>query len=249
MHSLIIKSSFACSIFLLSVVSGWLPARVRTYNKRFLGISNAFASGVFLGAALLHLLPDAVSKFELFYAGDYPLVYLICIVTFILLLVMERLVNIYDERVSSNSIAIPAFLISLLTIHSLIEGATIGVSSNILEATTIFVAVFVHKGSESFALAVSLNRFKVKTATIKKTIVLFSLMTPLGILTTSTAGHFFSGILAEQLTAVLNAVAAGTFLYLGTEHLVEGEKSFEKAYEIATLSLGVAVMAIVAGLV
>ncbi|MBU0744009.1 MAG: ZIP family metal transporter [Gammaproteobacteria bacterium] len=54
----------------------------------------------------------------------------------------------------------------------------------------------------------------------------------------------------ELLSGMLNAVTAGTFLYLGTEHLTEhltkDKKSFEKIAEGISLIFGITLMALVA---
>ena len=245
MYLLISKIIFAASIFFLTLVTGLIPLRIAKHNTRFLCISDAFASGIFLSTALLHLLPDAVGKFNNALTGnDYPVAYLICITTFILLLVMERGISIYGKvRFANNKFIAPTFLVLLLTIHSLVEGAAIGINTNFFEAAAIFLAVLAHKGSESFALSVNLHRFSIPQKAIKQVIIIFSLMTPLGIFIASSA-------LTDSSTNILgssfSAIAAGTFLYLGTEHLVEDKKSFEKPEEVIAMILGIALMALVA---
>src|SRR5207244_584609 len=69
----------------------------------------------------------------------------------------------------------------ILIVHSLIEGIVLGINSTIATASVIFIAIIAHKGSESFALAVVLNRSHLSLAKIINLIIVFSLMTPLGI--------------------------------------------------------------------
>ncbi|MDR1057779.1 MAG: ZIP family metal transporter [Coxiellaceae bacterium] len=247
MHLLITKIVFATTIFFLTLITGFLPLKIIKHNISFLSLCDAFASGIFLSAALLHLLPDAVTKFDMIYGGLYPFPYLICITTFALLLIMEHIITIYSRNhLTNNKAMVPVFLLTLLTIHSLIEGAAIGANTNILEAMAIFFAIIAHKGSESFALTVNLHRFAFSTKIIQQIIAGFSLMTPLGIFIASSIVYASTTNSGGMLAAIFDAITAGTFLYLNIEQLVSGKKSFEKTSELIALALGITVMAIVA---
>lgn len=241
------KSLFALGIFLLTIIVGFIPIKIAKHNVRFLGICDAFASGIFFSTALLHLLPDAAAKFNAIHGEGYPLAYLIVISTFILLIIIEQGAVVYGRQYFSKNTAIaPSFLIILLTIHSLVEGAAIGTNTNILEATAIFLAVFAHKGSESFALATNLRRSNLSSKTIQKIITFFSLVTPIGIFAASFIVSSLEESACKLFEAFFFAIAAGTFLYLGIEHLVEGKKYSEQPTEIISLISGIALMAIVA---
>ncbi|MBU0744010.1 MAG: ZIP family metal transporter [Gammaproteobacteria bacterium] len=174
MYLLISKIIFAASIFLLTVITGFIPLKIAKHNTRLFGLCDSFSSGIFLSAALLHLLPEAVAKFNTIYSHEYPLAYLVCLVTYIILLIMERGASIYNSlHPANNKVVMPIFLASLFIVHSVVEGAAIGANTTFLEAATIFFAVFAHKSSESFTLTVNLHRFGVSTKSIRKTILLF----------------------------------------------------------------------------
>jgi solute carrier family 39 (zinc transporter), member 1/2/3 len=245
MHLIIVKIILAVSIFLLTLVSGFWPLKIFKHDFKFFNWGDAFASGVFLSAALLHLLPEASEKLGAFY--NYPLAGLICVSTCILLLIIERGIFIYNNSYfANNKQLVPIFLILLLSIHSLVEGAAIGINSNFIETFTIFFAVLAHKGSESFALTVNLHHFGIEKNRIKQIITIFSFITPIGIFISSYIVYMLSSYTGATISAYFNATAAGTFLYLGTEHLIEGKKSFENISEIMALICGVALMALVA---
>ncbi len=247
MDLITLKAIFALSIFILSLISGLASLKINRATSAIASISDAASSGVFLGAALLHMLPDAVAKFEELHSCHYPVAHLICLVTFMLLLLMERGLFTYGNSQRANKKnTMPLFLVGLLAIHSLIEGAAIGVNDNLLEILAIFIAVFTHKGSESFALATNLARLAVDKKNIKKAIAIFSMVTPLGILIASYVLYLTTTTSGGTAVAIFNAIAAGTFLYLSTEHLIEGKKSFESLYEVIALIVGVSVMAMVA---
>jgi zinc transporter ZupT len=247
MPLLISKIVFAATIFFLTLITGLIPLKIAKHNVRLLSLCDAFACGIFLGASQLHLLPDAVAKFNEIYSYGYPLAYLISIITFIIMLIMERGIFIYGRvHFANTNVVAPVFLVLLLTIHSLIEGAAIGANTSFIEAAAIFFAVLAHKGSESFALATNLNRFGLLIKNIKQIIVPFSLMTPLGIFIGASIIDMSTINSGDLLVAALDAIAAGTFLYLGTDHLIAEKKSFERFSEVIALLFGVTLMAAVA---
>lgn len=248
MYLIIFKTVAATSIFLLTLTAGLLPLKIAKNKIHFLYLGDAFASGVFLSAALLHLLPDADKGFHQILTNHaYPIAQLICVTTFILLLIMERSILTYGKHHFSDSKTIaPFLLVLLLSIHSLVEGAAIGTSFSLAETSMIFFAVIAHKGSESFALAINLHHYNLSTKNIQKIITIFSFITPLGIFVASLIMYALQTSAGNILGATLNAITAGTFLYLGTEHMVEKTKLFENSIEILALILGITLMAVVA---
>lgn len=240
------KIIFSVGILVLSLIAGLIPMKIRDKNKAHSTVADAFSSGVFMGAALLHMLPDAISKLETTHYSNYPVACLIFVATFILLLLMERGLFIYSNLRKDRRNTVPIFLVMLLSTHSLIEGAAIGINDNFFEALAIFIAVFAHKGSESFALTTNLQRFSISKKNVVQAIIIFSTITPVGILIASYIIHILGTNSGNLMTAAFNAIAAGTFLYLSTEHLIEGKKSFENIFEIIALITGIGVMAIVA---
>ncbi len=245
MYLMITKTLVASSIFLLTIATGFLPLKIIKRDIHLFSWCDAFASGVFLSTALLHLLPEASEKFGSTY--NYPLAALICIITCILLVVIERGILMYNNRhLTNHKPIVPIFLVLLLSIHSLVEGAAIGANANLIETITIFFAVLAHKGSESFALTINLHRFGITINTIRQIIVGFSLITPLGIFIASYVLYATATDSGNIISAYFNAIAAGTFLYLGTEHLSENKNSFEKISGIVALICGVTLMAVVA---
>lgn len=266
------------SIFLLTLCAGLIPLRFAIKRNQLFHLGDAFASGIFLSAALIHLLPDAEVVFHKIYGSDsYPLAELYCIITFVFLLVIEHGAAIYSKYRKSNhshnhdaqyspadsnnlalqqdmteqcgcgkNIFTPILLLLVLSIHSFVEGAAIGISPDFASALIIFIAVIVHKGSESLALASNLYRYALQLKHIGRLIILFSFMTPLGILLASLVNDTISGNTGLMLEAIFNAIAAGTFLYLGTVHIMKCEKSFENFNEIFALILGVILMSTVA---
>ena len=246
------KSLAGALIFIISLIAVIYPIRARIYptHNRILELGDAFASGIFLGAALFHMLPESIQNFtDIMPSVHYPIAEAICAAGFLLLLFLERLANVSSTEQTSQH-TLPYMLAVILVIHSLIEGAALGFNTTFATASVIFVAIIAHKGSESFALAVILNRSQLTMKAIMTTILIFSFMTPLGI----ALGTSLTSILHSQngllITAAFNAFAAGTFLYMSTLHHInhhhrENEK--ESLMEFGFLLIGLVIMAVIAG--
>jgi solute carrier family 39 (zinc transporter), member 1/2/3 len=151
------KIAAAIFIFLVTVIAVFYPFKIRKHPHlhHLLDFADAFASGVFLGAALFHMLPEATGQLQLLFPElHYPLAGLLCVSGFLLLLFLERL----SVSKSKNYSTIPYVLGVIIIIHSLIEGAVLGINTEFSALSIIFMAVIAHKGSESFALSVTLSR-------------------------------------------------------------------------------------------
>lgn len=236
-------------IFLTTLLAIIYPIRSRAQPKHnhLLELADAFASGIFLGTALFHMLPDAIKDFSAApMISTYPIAELFCAAGFLVLLFMERLSHYYAaEKTHINSLSY--MLAIILIVHSLIEGMVLGTNNTLATASVIFIAIIAHKGSESFALAVILNRSQLPLIKVINLIVVFSLMTPLGI---SLGAALTSSMKANNgglITAGFNAFAAGTFLYMSTlHHINHHERQHEKEglLEFGALVCGLAVMGV-----
>ena len=199
----------ALTILLFTLLSGLWPFFTRKPEWQCSRLE-ALASGVFLGAALLHMLPDSVHGFMAM-GYHYPYPFLILGSVFLLLLLIEQY-----QQFSGGMILLSTLLLS---IHSFLEGAALGVSL-FSTALLIFIAIMAHKGAASFALATQINRSHFSLKIRGLTFAIFASMTPLGIF----MGSFVIASSHSQLsvlTPIFNAMAAGTFLYIGTLHGLE----------------------------
>jgi solute carrier family 39 (zinc transporter), member 1/2/3 len=280
----LLKIIAGASVFALILISGLLPLRIAIRKQHLLHLGDAFAGGIFLSAGLLHLLPEAEHGIREFYSAGgggvgvggggegYPLAQLLCVMSFVFLLLLERGASVYGKYRAATKVGgnggdsggssggqgealigcshkhflTPYLLLLTLSVHSFIGGAAIGISSNFVDALAIYLAVIIHKGSETIALVSNLYSYAVPHKRIGRIIFLFALLTPLGIFFASLINHLFYVSSAHFIAALFNAIAAGTFVYLGSVHIMECKKSFEDLGEITALVLGIVLMSVVA---
>ena len=241
------KAGAALFIFLTSMVISlyFLRRKQSMHLSETANVWEALASGIFLGAAFFHMLPESIRSFALVYPDvTYPIPELVAVGGFLLLLFLERISLTNHHARTKNYI--PYILALTLTIHALSEGAALGLETAFAETAMLFIAIIAHKGSESFGLCVLLLRYQLPYRHILITLILFSLMTPLGIfmgeLINSSGG-------TELISSLFTAFAAGTFLYISTLHHVHFHSHHEDAQgmlEFACLTAGVVMMGVVA---
>jgi zinc transporter ZupT len=215
-----LKILFAFVIFATILFAGYFPFRQRKaaeQHKEF-PIGETLATGIFLGAALLHMLPEANANFKSL-GYHYPFAFIITGAVFLLFLWFEHLGK---ELYHHHSAEHPAFAIlawAMLSTHSIMLGAALGLAHYNSVIIMLFLAIITHKWAESFAIAVQLNKSSMTRQTNLLFFAIFSLMTPLGIY----LGWFFGNGLETHsvFDPILIAASAGTFLYLGTLHGLE----------------------------
>lgn len=241
------KALAALLIFLVSMAISLLLLRKKSAlnHGETAGIWEAFASGIFLGAAFFHMLPDSIRDFRHVTASiSYPLPELVCVGGFLLMLFLERIS--YTKPRDRTLSYIPYVVALTLIIHAVSEGMALGLERAWAETTMLFIAILAHKGSASFALCLLLIRHSLPTKHIFLTLFFFAIMTPLGIFT----GDLVSTSMEHELLASLfSAFAAGTFLYISTLHHTHFHTHGVEArgmLEFAFLVSGVLIMAMIA---
>lgn len=249
-----IKIVSAIAIFVIGLGGGLAARRLALGENggRLLIAGNVFAGGVFLGAALIHVLPDAQEGFSQAY-GDlgYPIYGLVCGLALGLMLALEQVGHALN-RGADAARAYPLVLFLILSIHSVIAGFALGIETMHLQAIVLLVAVLAHKGSASFALGLSMlgdgPGGKVAGPGYFRQIVFFSLMTPIGIGLGWGASMLVSGTGAVKFEAIFDALAAGTFLYVAVYEILRREFSSREMLPLKVLSLGVGygIMALIA---
>lgn len=235
-------------ILLLTIISGLYPFIQRIKNEAHFNFTTAeaLAGGIFFGAGLLHMLGNATTNF-ISLGYSYPWPFLITGGVFLLLLCLEQISHRSLVVHTSNDNFFVMMAVLMISIHSLFEGAALGLSNHLKITIVIACAIIAHKWAASFALAVQINKYlpNLKIGVIYFSI--FALMTPIGII----LGDLISLQLAyyKLVQPICDALAAGTFLYLGSLHGLSRAVMVEKCGQIRNLNyvfLGFSAMAIVA---
>lgn len=243
-----LKVSFVIIILLMTIGAAWVPFRKRLHSLvgHEFPRGEALASGVFLGAGLIHMLGDASSQFHELNV-TYPLAFLLCGISFLFLLYLEHLGGEMRAHYEQNNTAIAILAVVMLSIHSLFEGTALGLSRQLSTGLLIFIAIIAHKWAEGFALAVQLNKSTIKLSHGLLYFALFALMTPIGII----LGNYVMTLASQHnyLQPIFTSFAAGTFLYIGTLHGLKRSVMVERCcnlHDFGFVIVGFSLMAIVA---
>lgn len=209
-------------------------------------LGEAFAAGIFLGAAFFHLLPDATQSFNEYSPNvGYPVPYAVCVGGIMLFFILERIARSYKEaRVKKM---LPNMVMVILIIHALTEGAALGIGNTFSEVMMLSIAIIAHKGSEGFALAMVLLRHGWELKRVLRLSLFFAAMTPIGILLGANLSVFHF-VQSELLESLFSAFAAGTFIYIATLHHLHGQSHDhqENTKSLFFVAFGVLIMGILA---
>ena len=254
MEVMLFKIGAVVLIFSVGVAGGMMPVRIELgeTGRRRLTLGNSFSAGVFLGAGLLHMLPDALGQFSGFAGAiEYPLCALTCAGGFLLILLVEKGLLSGKEDLSGTGGGnrfYPYVLLLVLSIHSLIAGAALGLEDAFLASLAIFIAIIAHKGAAAFSLGVSLRQGEFDRPRHIRLIVLFSIMVPAGVLVGSMFSSAFSGTLDVMFEGIFDALAAGTFLYVGILEILSDvfEEKQHHWRKLILVFVGFALMAAIA---
>ncbi len=250
-----LKLMFALMILIAGLIGALLPVIDRKIIKseRWLYYGEYFARGIFLSAGLIHLLPDAAKQFQKLKPDfHYPLIFTIAVLTLFTIQLIEQITNQFAAKKAFAQHWMPYLLLIILSFHSIVSGAALGIDTQLSHVIIIFIAIISHKTAEGFALGMSMREHQIMKRVSLGLVVIFSLMTPLGIVASSVISNVLDHAQAAYTQALFGGVAAGTFLYMASFKSVDLEDCLkEKANINATLifGLGIALMASVALLV
>jgi zinc transporter 1/2/3 len=225
------------------------PSFDRTHTGN-LNLGNAFAGGVFLGAGFLHMLPDGLDNFSsLNLAGDYPYGLLTAAIGFLLIMLIDKGLSAHDtaEKIKESN-NFPTILFLVLAIHSIIAGMSLGLEEGFLSGLVILIAIIAHKGSAAFALGLNMVQAQCAEALVRRTILFFAFMTPLGVVLGSLLSAVEAGQSSVFFEAIFDTLAAGTFLYIATLEIISElfENHTQKTSKLMMILLGFALMATIA---
>tara|TARA_Y100000588_G_C14153528_1_gene881586 strand:- start:444 stop:1199 length:756 start_codon:yes stop_codon:yes gene_type:complete len=230
-----LKIFFAISIFSVIIAAGWYPLKQRLLKDQHIDFpwGETLATGVFLGAAIMHMLPESHTMFrEMGY--HYPYAYLITGMVFLLFLWFEHLGKELYHHHDANHPAFALLAWVMLSFHSLVLATALGFSHDFPVIIMLFLAIITHKWAESFAIAVQLSKSSLSAKASIIFFLIFALMTPFGIFI---GWYFNQGVETHSIfDPILVSLSAGTFLYLGTLHGLEKCVMVEKCCNLRHFS-------------
>ncbi len=197
--------------FFISYGFGYLPIKYKSQasEKKSFNHINLFADGIFVGIAILHLLPEAIHYAHHTSIKTY-MIYLVFFTTIVFFAIIPSIIEKSFHSKHPTQIHAHIFLV-LLSIHALLEGLCLGVSKHYETTILLMIALIIHKGLESFALIINQSKFIKNSFGIYAILLIFSSMTPLGIVGGIVGiGTFFT----PDILAYFNAITAGTFIYM-----------------------------------
>lgn len=237
-------------ILALSLTTGIASLRFAVKFQRQLQIGDAAANGIFIGAAIFHLFPAAI---EGFHNVNVSPAYLITLFLIILIIAILFIIDHITYKLSQHkNVLISVWLLTLtLSVHALIAGISLGISETFAIVSIIFFAILAHKGFEMFAFVINLHRRLQNYYQVMLLFFLFSFITPLGIWIGTLSDNIFRENTDNLLTACFNAIAAGTFLYIGIidrhhTHYRPVLDSYQQYTRVLATLIGILVMSIVA---
>jgi zinc transporter ZupT len=243
-----VKLLMAIAIFLIAIIAGIWPFKKKHQDHTHLDFpaGEAIACGVFLGAGLIHMLGDSAQGF--IDAGyHYPFAFLIAGASFLFLLLLEHVGNELQEHHKGAGKGMALLATLMLSLHSLFEGAAVGISASLVTASVLAFAIIAHKWAASFSLSLQINKSHLSLTAGLSCFLIFAIMTPLGIVLGDLVNQATDSY--HLLTPIFSALAAGTFLYIGTLHGLRRATMIERCCnmrEFSFMILGFAIMAVVA---
>lgn len=237
-------------ILVIGLLGGLLPMWIgyTPRTQRFFSLGNALSAGIFLSAGLIHMLPDAEENLR-GVLGEFPVASLIAVLGFFIVLFVERVVSSAEaEADEARRGAVYAYILALvLSIHAFIAGVAVGTEQTAAGLLVLLIAIIAHKGSEAFALGLSMVRGNISGSRIPRTIGIFAFMTPLGIVFGSLLSTALTGHTAMLFAGIFDALAAGTFIYVSVLDVIGEEFALpgDRLAKFALAALGSGAMAIV----
>jgi len=242
-------------VFTILNISYWyFPLHYQFNNSIVQSYMNSFASGVFLSLVFGNLLPESLDGFkELGYKnlgywvvlGGYVVVFgigKVCLSHSHIsdYVQLDAKMNITKnqknktkhnkkKKVENNKKKNVLILLAALGIHSILEMTAVGISETFSEMVLLSLSMALHQPAESISLLAAFLKSGMTRKRIKKCLIVFSTMGPIGMM----LGMMIHQFSIPLLNSVLHALVAGTFLYVSATEIIpeewdHGERKWKK---------------------
>jgi zinc and cadmium transporter len=205
--------SLAFAVVAIGFVAGLVPLFFDWTHRdahRWIG----FGAGTILGAAFLHILPEA---FELAGARGLPA----ALVGFLMLYVIEQLLlrHPHDEAAGAfHEVGLLTFI--GFAVHDFVDGVALGTGGHVPDLTpALFLALALHKVPTMFALSLLMVHGGLRKPIVAGALASVLLAIPLGAVVSDRMLAFVGGN-PERAVGLLLQFSAGTFLYIGAYELL-----------------------------
>ena len=204
-ESTMLLAIIAAAAFLSTFLGGLLALKLRDKLHLILG----FSAGAVIGVAFFDLLPEAINFGEEFHSPSVILSF--AALGFLSYLVLDRIWLIHGEPAPRGPLAAV-----VLCIHSLLDGAAIGLAFQASHEVGIVIAIAVltHDFSDGINTVSMVVRHGGLRSRVLRWLFIDAIAPMLGILATL----LFS--VSEQQLGFLIAIFSGFFLYIGTSDLL-----------------------------
>jgi zinc transporter 1/2/3 len=263
------KVIFQAILTTINVLCWLIPLRSKkiSENKLALSLANAFSGGVFLSLAFGHLIPECVHGF----AGYNEVTpYLLVLTGYLLIFFVEKVAFdphdilhemehahaneekkkvttkknkgkgkqenvVADVQATSGRSAV--ILLAALAVHSILEMAALGLADTFGDCAILSLSIALHQPAESIALLVAFLKSGMPKPQIVRFLSIFSAMGPIGVALGMAVNEFAAPI----VDAVMVAIVAGTFVYVGATEVIpeEWEDSEHKWKKFLALMSGI----------
>ena len=137
-------------------------------------------------------------------------------------------------------------LMLALSVHTVFEGLALGLQQTAAGAWTLFSAIAIHKTIIAFSLSLQLTRTVKSRFRHIAFIIVFAVMCPLGALAGLLVDIGGSGLAVEATSAILQAVATGTFIHVTFFEVLQREVGqTHNLLNVLSVILGFSLMVIV----
>ena len=216
--------------FISSIIGGYLPLRKNSMkHHRWMHHVDSLCDGMFLAIALTHLLP------ELF---EHSSTHLEAIGYSLLALIIAAGIQLPSKKKQSQS-----FITILLFSHCLIEGIAVAVVQDSSLQATLSLAILAHKSVEAFVFFNLIARQNLSQTRLLCLLLIFSLLTPLGIIIGGYMNSFPHGI-----SQLITALTCGTFLGISINCFLLKSCDSHSHHNKFWIVLGFAILAIIMGM-
>ncbi|GAB4138707.1 MAG: hypothetical protein Fur0041_13720 [Bacteroidia bacterium] len=200
-------------------------------------------SGAFLfGISLLHLVPELYEQ-----NGEHIGIWILA--GFLLQLLLEYIsegiehghAHIDTKHHHQHNGAVPWGVVTGLSLHSFLEGMPLGMESGEAPIFTPFLTgIVLHNIPIAVAFMGLLIHLKVSRSKAFIHLIVFALMTPLGMFVSRMIGNHLTGDLVQYYSAI-TGVVVGIFLHISTTILFESTENHRfNAIRFVTILFGVA---------